>query len=57
MMNTTLMIPNAYVLLSVSMAMDKPPPNSGFFNSAHDFAVINGHFTELTEINNHFMCL
>jgi hypothetical protein len=51
------MIPNAYVLLSVSMAMDKPPPNSGFFNSAHDFAVINGHFTELTEINNHFMCL
>ncbi|KAF8722355.1 hypothetical protein AX14_009860, partial [Amanita brunnescens Koide BX004] len=28
------------------MAMN-PPPNSGFFNSAHNFAVINGHFTEI----------
>ena len=43
MMNTTLMIPGLSTALS--MAMD---PNSGFFNNAQNFAVINGHFTEVT---------
>ena len=40
------------------MPMD-PPPNSGFFNSAHNFAVMNAQFTEVTQagFKYHLLCL
>ena len=44
--NTTLMIPYTYILLFVRMSINIPP-NSSFFNNAHNFIAENCNFTEV----------
>ena len=50
MKNTILMIPYTYCVLFVTRMEMNIPPNSGYFNNAHNFIAANCHFTEVITI-------